>query len=145
MSKINLLELLKNTPKGATFYSPTFGLMKFEGCKDEMIAFIDSTKIERYYYPDGKYYRDAECSIFPSRECRNWDEYISDLPENTPVMVCTNDRDWLLRFYAGRSRAYNDGKRCGNSTLWRYIVPVDKFDFTNCSFKKEDNYGTNSK
>ena len=56
-------------------------------------------------------------------------------------MVSDDKTDWKFRFYSGYKRAYSNGKRCGEPVSWIYIVPVDKFNFTDCSFNKEDNYG----
>lgn len=95
------------------------------------------------YTKDGKFKVGdlGECLLYPSKECRDWSNFRVDLPEGTPVLVSDDKMDWKLRFYSGQKKAYHLGKRCGTSMAWVYIVPVHKFNFTDCSFNKEDNYG----
>lgn len=63
----------------------------------------------------------GECVLFPFKDNRDWDNvnFRKDLP----------------------SDGYNSCNGHGD-TLWKYIIPVDKFDFENASFNKCDNYGS---
>lgn len=145
--ELNLIKILKKAPVGTKLYSIMHGEVKFQYIRKQgeyNIVVLDERGCLHSYTKEGKFKVEnlGECLLYPSKECRDWNNFKVELSEGTPVMVSMNTSDWLLRFYADRGRAYNDGKRCGNTTLWRYIIPVDKFDFTNCSFKEEDNYGT---
>lgn len=107
---------------------------------------------------EGKYYLEeigGECVLFPSKDNRDWDNvnFRKDLPIDTPVVVFDTDYNnkaasisyLRIRYYAGKGRAFSDGYNSCNGhgdTLWKYIIPVDKFDFENASFNKCDNYGS---
>ena len=74
---MNLVEILKNCPKGTKLYSPIYGEVEFTevsivtgsiGCKT-------SNGVTRFY-PDGTYYKGGECMLFPSKEQRNWDDFM---------------------------------------------------------------------
>ena len=143
--ELNLIKILEKAPKGTKLYSLIDGEVTLTNirCANFPILVTDKFGNNHSYTIEGKYRNIGvgDCVLFPSKECRDWNEFKVDLPEGTLVMVSNDKIDWNLRFYADRGRAYNDGKRCGNTSLWRYIIPVDKFNFTNCSFKEEDNYG----
>lgn len=80
--KINLCEILKDCPKGTILYSPLAGEVEFyniEGngnlpirvmLKGDLNATFWFTKDGRHYdYPDG------ECTLFPSKEQRDWSKF----------------------------------------------------------------------
>lgn len=145
--ELNLIKILENTPVGTELYSVMHGKVEFQCIRKQgeyNIVVVDKLGCFHSYTKDGKFkvYDLGECLLYPSKDCRNWNEFRLDLPEDTPVMVSDTDSDWKLRFYAGHGKAYKLGKRCGEPISWGYIIPADKFNFTNCSFKEEDNYGT---
>ena len=74
---MSLIEILKNCPKGTKLYSPIYGEVEFTevsivtgsiGCKT-------SNGVTRFY-PDGTYYKGGECMLFPSKEQRNWNDFM---------------------------------------------------------------------
>lgn len=144
--ELDLIKILENVPIGTELYSVMHGKVEFQGIRkqgEHNIIVSDDYGYFHSYTKEGKFNVGdlGECLIYPSKDCRDWSKFKVDLPEGTPVMVSDTDSDWKLRFYAGQKKAYHHGKRCGTSIAWFNIVPVDKFNFTNCSFKKEDNYG----
>ena len=143
--QLDLVKILLKAPKGTKLYSLIDGevtLKDFKHC-DFPILVTDKFGNDHFYSVDGKYRNTGvgECILFPSKECRDWSTFKTDLPEGTPVMVSDDKKSWNLRFYSKDKWAYNTGNKCGEATPWKYIVPVDKFNFSDCSFKKEDNYG----
>ena len=83
-NKINIAEILRDTPKGAQLYSPLFG----EGNLDEvctsdwktypikvLITYTDTLVAftKNGHYVDG--FEDAECLLFPSDRMRCWDKF----------------------------------------------------------------------
>ena len=65
----------------------------------------------------------SECILFPSKENRDWSTFKPKIPFGTPVMVSNNGTHWKLKKY--------------NEILQNtYIVPVDKFDFSNFEANK---------
>ena len=65
----------------------------------------------------------GECILFPSKENRDWSTFKPKIPFGTPVMVSNNGTHWKLKKY--------------NEILQNtYIVPVDRFDFSNFEANK---------
>lgn len=51
---------------------------------------------------------------------------------------------FVLRYYAGNGKVFVEGVKSDKTQgTYRtdYIIPVNKFDFVNQTFKEEDNYG----
>ena len=82
-NKINIAEILRDTPKGAQLYSPLFGKCELADVNnskypiDIKIQRADDTTF-RGLMKDGRYFdgfEDAECSLFPSAKMRCWDKF----------------------------------------------------------------------
>ncbi len=78
---LNLLEILKDCPKGTKLYSTIFGDVKFEEInKDRLhpiIVRICDGHTE-YFTADGKKYYgiyNGECILFPSKDQRDWSKF----------------------------------------------------------------------
>ena len=76
---LNLVEILKDCPKGTKLYSPVFGEVKFESINDiigPIIATTDTGNAE-CFTADGKMYNyyNGECLLFPSKEQRDWSKF----------------------------------------------------------------------
>ena len=79
---LNLVEILKDCPKGTKLYSTLFGDVEFERvCKNEKNLFpievkrSDGTIVT--FMKNGRFYfgYSGECTLFPSREQRDWSEF----------------------------------------------------------------------
>ena len=76
---INLIEILKDAPKGTKLYSPICGECKyvgFGGCKTIVVQSSKENII--YFTKEGKYYafeESAECLLFPSKDNRDWSTF----------------------------------------------------------------------
>ena len=86
METLNLIEKLKECPKGTPLYSPLFGEVEFDcvcenGVLDTRIYVAVTGKDGHRFYDDfaadGRYYRydNAECLLFPSKENRDWSKF----------------------------------------------------------------------
>jgi hypothetical protein len=72
-----IAQILKNCPAGIKLYSPAFGVIEFkEVISDYSISCQTSTELIVMFYPDGSYYKGGECVLFPSKEQRNWDNFL---------------------------------------------------------------------
>ena len=78
---LNLVEILKDCPKGTKLYSTAFGDVYFYGISDNKeypicIAVAGNSDYRTLTY-DGKLWRDygGECILFPSREQRDWSKF----------------------------------------------------------------------
>ena len=85
---LDLTIILKGCPKGTEFYSSVYGRLKYlsmyVSSSASKISFavansrsvIDGTFTTIYYYRDGKLYpNEGECTLFPSKEQRDWSKF----------------------------------------------------------------------
>ena len=138
---LNLLEILKDAPKGTRLYCTIWGEMELISVESFWIKCLSSKGVEWSFEPNGKLSasstEDGECVIFPSKEQRDWSKFKIDLPIDTPVMVRDDSfviREWKLRYYDKDNRAFVNGAKsddCETSMFFDYIVPVKDFDFEN--------------
>ena len=144
---LNLLEILKDAPKGTKLYSTIWGEMELISVESFWIKCLSSKGVEWSFEPNGKLSasstEDGECVLFPSKEQRDWSKFKLDLPIDTPVMVRDDSfviREWKLRYYYKDNRAFVNGAKsddCETSMVFDYIVPVKDFDFENLESNKE--------
>ena len=81
-AKINVVEILRDKPKGTKLYSSACGKCKLEEVDDKSfkISFYNSkfgfmNGGEGYLDKNGKLYDDGECVVFPSKEMRDWRKF----------------------------------------------------------------------
>ena len=144
---LNLLEILKDAPKGTKLYSTIWGEMELVKVLTYAVICKDNGGVEWNFKDNGNLLasntEDGECVIFPSKEQRDWSKFKIDLPIDTPVMVhdyCWNENDWGLRYYSAMKRVFVNGFKSSDgatTTDVRYIVPVKDFDFENLESNKE--------
>ena len=80
---MNLVEILKNCPKGTKLYTPIWGEVTFievveNGNSLYPILIFDSINNYIYLTKDGHYLlnrKDSECIIFPSKDQRDWSKF----------------------------------------------------------------------
>ena len=83
---INISKLLKDAPKDMKLYSPLFGEVKFKYINDSQFGIVveDSVECSRSFDKYGRYftiYNNAECLLFPSKECRTWENFKLTKPQ----------------------------------------------------------------
>ena len=78
---IDLTKILKDCPKGWKFYSTLYGEVEFDKIKKESeypIVIITKHGNNSDIKSDGRYYGeydDGECTLFPSRDQRDWSKF----------------------------------------------------------------------
>lgn len=77
---LNLAEILKNCPKGTKLYSPIFGEVEFERIDNGCGTIMYKTNTGRIFDVtyEGKFftnYYDGECTLFPSKDQRDWSKF----------------------------------------------------------------------
>ena len=76
---LNLVEILKDCPKGTKLYSTIFGEIEFGFIEDNSIypIVLILNGCHEYLTSDGKLFNqfDGECILFPSREERDWSKF----------------------------------------------------------------------
>lgn len=84
---LNLLDILEDCPKGTKLYSSVFGEVEFDSIKEERaeypIRIILKNGIEVGFTSEGKLFvdYDGECTLFPSREQRDWSKFKPKKPK----------------------------------------------------------------
>ena len=124
--ELNLCEILKGC-EGMVFYSTMVGYCRLlEVTKFITIGYGDDEYV--FLESDGKYSIDGECTIFPSKENRDWSTFKKPIKikEGDPVM-CFNgiNNAWALRKYNNATQVY-----------YKHIVPATEFDFTDIESNK---------
>ena len=77
---LNLVEILKDCPKGTKLYSTIYGEVEYVGIDEESeypITFITSKESSNVVTSDGRHIGiiDGECVLFPSKEMRDWSKF----------------------------------------------------------------------
>lgn len=77
---LNLVEILKDCPKGTKLYSTLFGEIEYVDIDEDSIfpiIFRTSKNTTNLVTSDGKYFDDfnGECTLFPSKEQRDWSKF----------------------------------------------------------------------
>ena len=144
---LNLLEILKDAPKGTRLYCTIWGEMELVKVLTYVVICKDNGGVEWNFKDNGNLFasntEDGECVLFPSKEQRDWSKFKLDLPIDTPVMVRDDSfviREWKLRYYDKDNRAFVNGAKsddCETSMVFDYIVPVKDFDFNDPESNKE--------
>jgi len=143
---LNLLEILKDAPKGTRLYCTIWGEMGLVRISAYCVTCKSKCGIEWDFKNNGHLLGSSteggECVLFPSKEQRDWSKFKLDLPIDTPVMVCTEHwySDWVVRYYNTNNTTFCAGKKQidnAGSSQWKYIVPVKDFDFENLESNKE--------
>ena len=124
--EIDLCEILKGC-EGMVFYSTMVGYCRLIevtefitiGYGDDEYVFLES---------DGKYSQEGECTLFPSKENRDWSTFEKPIKikEGDPVMVFNEIGNvWHLRKHGTILKPYHT-----------HVVPVKEFDFTDFDSNK---------
>lgn len=121
--KLNLVEILKDCPKGTKLWSPIFGDLTFEeldmGCNP--IVCRDGQNIMEYFERNGKYSDciGAEVMLFPSKDNRDWSTFKAPKPKWNP--------DTLQPFDKVLVNNYEDDRWEANFFL--FFDPEDEYPY----------------
>lgn len=87
---MNIAEILKNCPKGTKLYSPIFGEVEFGFVSPDgwIKCYANSTQLGMFY-PDGTYSKNGEVMLFPSKEQRDWNQFL--IPFKDGDVIITTD------------------------------------------------------
>ena len=93
---LNLVEILKDCPEGTKLYSPVFGEVEFESINDIIGPIIVTTNTGNAvcFTADGKMYTyyNGECSLFPSKDQRDWSKFKIKKPKFDPKTLHPFDK-----------------------------------------------------
>ena len=110
---LNLVEILKDCPKGTKLYSPIYGDVEFDCINkgEDSVKFVKSDGYRGSVTAQGLVLScyDGECTLFPSKEQRDWSKFKPKQPKFDPNTlkpfdkVLVRDSDgcrWRCAFYS---------------------------------------------
>lgn len=99
---IDLVELLKDCPKGTTFYSRAIGAVTFNCINSDRICVKNHKGIETAYTKSGKFYyaeEDAEIDLFPSKDQRDWSKWHRPFVDGDVVYAKVYDLSYIIIYH----------------------------------------------
>lgn len=136
--KLNLAKLLSSCPKGTKLWSPLFGEVTFEFVEKRnvgaSIVTSDYCGSPCRFSEDGTYYqgyKDAECVLFPSKECRDWSKF--SIFKEGDFLANEDGRAFIFRgkfTHMGYPMAYGGVDTCDN-----FIPSEDNKAWSGTSFR----------
>lgn len=132
---LNLVEILKDCPRGTKLYSTVFGEVKFMGINENapypIIVKVNDENFDSFT-ADGKILlrSDGECTLFPSKDQRDWSKFKPKNPKFDPktlqpyMKVLVRDKNlvrWRCTFY---SHLIED-----NETMYKYVTAYNIYKY----------------
>lgn len=121
---MNIAEILKYCPKGTKLYSTVYGEVEFNKI-DKDIIYINVPYIITLF-SDGKYKKEGECLLFPSKNQRDWNEF--RIPAK-PGDIMRVFGDSSVFIFKGYRRSGYSGFYCGIDSTGELVIN-DEFDST---------------
>lgn len=159
---LNLVEILKDCPKGTKLYTTVYGEVEFYGIENENgkeypVKFVKSDGYRGSATAQGLVHAcyDGECILFPSKEQRDWDlftvpnckKYKFDPKTLQPFdRVLVRDScvsEWRCAFYSHtREIKSSPYKYCTTSCIYKYCIPYnnDTKHLVNTTYKAPEFY-----
>lgn len=116
----NIVEILKDKPKGTKLYSSACGKCELKEADDKSfkISFYSSKSGfmnggEGTFDKNGNLYDDGECIVFPSKEMRDWHKFAWKKGD----ILVNGDKDVHIIFEAFENDTYTRFK--GKHYLWK--------------------------
>lgn len=135
---LNLVEILKDCPKGTKLYSTIYGEVKFDGIENGSeypVWFVKSDGSFRTATAQGLLFSnfDGECTLFPSREERNWSKFKPKKPKFDPntlnpfdKVLARNDReDWSCVFFSHIVKDEDTYPYACGYDMFTYCIPYN--------------------
>ena len=137
--KLSLIDILKDCPKGTKLYSTMYGDVKFESIDEDkshpIIVRICKGHTE-CFSADGKIYSfyDGECTLFPSREQRDWSKFKPKKPKFDPktlqpfdkVVVSNEDSKWKCGLFSHVIDSASKYKYSCIGSAYVYCIPYNE-------------------
>lgn len=72
---LNLYEILKECPKGTKLYCTVLGDVTFHSVDKDLISVRNTSGIINNFSLNGRFYKEGECVLFPSKNQRDWSKF----------------------------------------------------------------------
>ena len=137
---LNLVEILKDCPKGTKLYSTVWGDVKFNSVSMDILRPINveiDGGIIACIANDGKLDPgfDGECTLFPSKEVRTWDSFQPKKTKFDPKTLQPFDKvlvrysksgNWLIQLFSHTIECeLNYPYLCINNS-YKYCIPYNE-------------------
>lgn len=137
----NLVDILKQVPKGTKLWSNIFGEVEFGEIDDENTIEIYKDREEEWFNSDGKLkysnFIDGECVLWPSKDHRAWDDEaykilgiekkpktLFNLQPFDKVLVRNHfNEKWRAEFFSHIENNSPYSYVC--IRLWKYCIPYN--------------------
>lgn len=137
---INLVEKLKDCPRGTKLYSAIHGevqLLEVKESDNNYPIIVGCDNITQTFAKDGRFiieHKDSECILFPSKYQKDWNEweYIKLKkvkfdpnilkPFDKVIVRDYNDEVWVALLF---SHINNKGKVNAEGCIWEEVVPYN--------------------
>lgn len=140
---IDLTKILANCPEGWEFYSSNVGNVRFVGLKLEEPDYPIIVRVEGRrdfsYTKEGWYwkdYPDAECTLFPSKDQRDWSKFTAPWykkerfnpkalqPFDKVLVRDCEIRKWDIDFYSHKEESRKYPYICV-ANIYKYCIPYN--------------------
>lgn len=127
-TEINIANILKDKPNGTKLYADAFGELKLERVKVNEVdsIYTKSNSILRVFYSNGKFAKDGEPILVPSKKMRDWNKFawkkgdvLVSNDYRTEVIFdkwCDND---YISFYG---KHYLNSENANNIRYWNSFI-----------------------
>ena len=135
---LNLVEILKDCPKGTKLYSTNFGVVEFDeiGTNTNYPIVVSHIGGFEKFAKDGKLYCicDGECVLFPSKDQRDWSKFNPKKPKFDPktlqpydkVLVRNYDEHcWECKLYSHEKKEDSKYKYVTTNYDFKYCIPYN--------------------
>lgn len=141
---LNLVEILKDCPKGTKLYSTVCGDVELVGvCPNDDVYPIGVKKPNHistdYFTKDGRVYKecDGECTLFPSKDQRDWSKFKvkSNKPKFDPATLKPFDKvlvrdidvdDWKIQLFSHIKKEEEFYPYVCINESYTYCIPCNK-------------------
>ena len=134
--KLNIANILKDKPKGTKLYADAFGELSFKYISNNIISTRTKEGMFYSFYNDGKYDKNGEPILVPSKEMRDWNKFAWKKGD----ILVSNDYGTEVIFYDWYDDTYTNfyGKHYLNSEDKNNIKYNDTFLCTTGRYSLED-------
>lgn len=123
MKESKILKVLEKVSSGTKLYSTAFGNLELESIVEafgnKRIKLIEDNKDCRVYLPDGRYRKEGEITLYPSKEMRDWDKFAWKkgdvlVTENNVYVIFEKFENNTYTLFKGKHYFYKElnGKEC---------------------------------
>lgn len=136
---LNLVEILKDCPKGTRLYSIAYGDVEFEKIAESK-EYPIHIRVDNYHVgsltADGQIYANTngECALFPSKEQRDWSKFTAPWLKKErfdPKSLQPFDKVLVKNYNSccWRCALYSHQRETEKSNLYRYATMTSSYAF----------------